>query len=233
MFEGKLFIDKFYSERENLVREHLGPQLDGLRQQLRQLYSPCMTRLMNVEQQMQSEKGLTIKDLLDLDPNKRQMVVTATMYNDALWRLEAAYLMLRIGILNVAYSNLRSCLETIIAAHIVENIESASIKFLNGEKINPADIALFIPKKYNEDIKQIKGKLGEWGVHSSVESIVIGSSCSQRTFDMMISETKTSKPQTLSQEFDDYAKVCLQAINTIFLIFFFLISKGTEYRRNA
>ena len=161
MSEAKLFVDKFYSERENLVREQIGPQLEGLREQLKQLYSPCIVKLMNAEQQVQTAKGLTIGDLLNLEPSKRQMIVTATMYNDALWRLEAAYLMLCIGMLNVAYSNLRSCLETVIAAHIVENIESQSIMFLNREKINQADIAPFIHEKDNEAIKKIKIKLGE------------------------------------------------------------------------
>lgn len=166
MSESTLFLDKFYNERESLIREQIGPKLDGLKNDLKQLYSPCVVRLMNADQQVQTDKGLTIEDLLNLEPSKRQMIVTATMYNDALWRLEAAYLMLCIGMLNVAYSNLRSCLETVIAAHIVENIESQSIKFLSGERINPADIAPFIPEKYNENIKAIKEKLGEWGIHN-------------------------------------------------------------------
>ncbi len=216
-----------------MVWEHNGAQLDGLREQLKQLYSPCMVRLMNAEHQVQAGRELTIGDLLDLEPSKRQMIVTATMYNDALWRLEAAYLMLRIGILNVAYSNLRSCLETIIAAHIVENIESKSVKFLNKERINQAEIAPFIPKKYNDDIKQIKDKLGEWGVHSGVESIMIGIVCNPNTLEKMISENKGSKPQTIQQEFSNYAKTCVQAFNTVYLIFTFLIHKGTTYRRDV
>jgi len=233
MSESKLFLDKFYNERENLIREQIGPKLDGLKEDLKQLYSPCMARLMNAEQQVQTDKGLTIGDLLNLEPSKRQMIVTATMYNDALWRLEAAYLMLCIGMLNVAYSNLRSCLETVIAAHIVENIESQSIKFLNRERINQADIAPFIPEKYNENIKDIKEKLGEWGVHSGVESIMIGIFCSPKTFDKMISDTKVNKPQELHPEFSDFANTCIQAIGDVFLIFMFLMSKGTKYNRGT
>lgn len=233
MSESKLFLDKFYSERESLIREKIGSTLDILKGDLKQLYSPCMSRLMNAEQQVQTDKGLTIGDLLSLEPSKRQMIVTATMYNDALWRLEAAYLMLCIGILNVAYSNLRSCLETVIAAHIVENIESQSIKFLKGERINQADIAPFIPEKYNEDIKKIKDKLGEWGVHSGVESIMIGTFCSPKTFDKMISDTKVNKPQELHPDFFDFANTCIQAIGDIFIIFMFLMSKGTKYNRGT
>ena len=233
MTETQIFSDKFYSERENLVREHIGTQLDGLREQLKQLYSPCITRLMNAAHQTQADRASTIGELLDLEPSKRQMIVTATTYNDALWRLEAAYLMLRIGILNVAYSNLRSCLETIIAAHIVENIESKSVNFLNNERINQADIAPFIPGKYNENIKKIKDKLGEWGVHSGVESIMIGTFCSPKTFDKMISDTKVNKPQQLHPNFFDFADTCIQAIGTVFLIFMFLISKGTKYNRGT
>jgi hypothetical protein len=37
MTEGILFADKFYSERENLVREHIGTQPDGLKEQLKQI----------------------------------------------------------------------------------------------------------------------------------------------------------------------------------------------------
>lgn len=233
MSESKIFLDKFYSERENLIREKIGPILDRLKEDLKQLYSPCVVRIMNAEQQVQTDKGLTIGDLLNLEPSKRQMIVTATMYNDALWRLEAAYIMLCIGMLNVAYSNLRSCLETVIAAHIVENIESQSIKFLNREKINQAAIAPFITEKYNQDIKNIKDKLGEWGVHSGVESIMIGTFCSPKTFDKMISDTKVNKPQELHPDFFDFADTCIQAIGNVFLIFMFLISKGTKYNRGT
>ncbi len=233
MSEAKLFMDKFYSEREILIREQIGSKLDTLKKDLKQLYSPCMSRLMNADQQVQTDKGLTIADLLNLEPSKRQMIVTATMYNDALWRLEAAYLMLCIGMLNVAYSNLRSCLETVIAAHIVENIESQSIKFLNRERINQADIAPFIPEKYNESIKAIKDKLGEWGVHSGVESIMIGISCNPKTFDKMISDTKVNKPQELHPEFFDFANTCIRAIGQVFIIFMFIMSKGTKYNRGT
>jgi len=233
MTKEKIFMDKFYSEREDLIRKHIGPQLDGLREQLKQLYSPCSVRLMNADQQIKASGELTINDLLDLEPSKRQMIVTATMYHDAFWRLESAYLMLQIGIINVAYSNLRSCLETIIAAHIVENIESESKKFLNRERINQADIAPFISEKYNEDIKQIKEKLSKWGVHSDAESVIIGIYCNPNVFDKMVSETNISKPQIIHQEFVYYAKTCLQAINTIFIIFMFLISKGTTFRRDV
>ena len=233
MTETQIFSDKFYSERDNLVWEHIGAQLGGLREQLKQLYSPCITRLMDAAYQTQADRASTIGELLDLEPRKRQMIVTATMYNDALWRLEAAYLMLRIGVLNVAYSNLRSCLETIIVAHIVENIESKSVDFLNNKRINQADIAPFISNKYNDDIKQLKGKLGEWGVHSKVESIMIGIFCNPNTFEKMISENKGSKPQTIQPEFSNYAKMCVRAFNTVSLIFHFLIHKGTTYRRNV
>ena len=41
----KLFADTFYSERENLIRERIGPKVDRLKEELKQLYSPCMTRL--------------------------------------------------------------------------------------------------------------------------------------------------------------------------------------------
>ena len=75
-----------------------------------------------------------------MEPVKRQSIVAAIVYNDALWRLEAAYLMLCIGTLNVVYSNLRTCLESVVSAHIEENIDAESIKFLQGKKIDPTKL---------------------------------------------------------------------------------------------
>jgi hypothetical protein len=228
MTENKLFADGFYSEREDLVKKYFGSKLDELRDQLKQLYSPCMTRLMKAGQQIGTGAGLTITEISNLDPSKRQIVVSATLYYDAFWRLESAYLMLRIGLINVAYSSLRSCLENVIAAHIVENIESESLTFLKGDKINQSAIAHFVSAKDNENIKQTKDKLGKWGVHSCVESIGIGIICNPNAFEKMMSETNDQNIQTLNQEFGDYAHVCYQAINTVFLIFMLFVNKGTQ-----
>lgn len=84
MAENQIFIDKFYSERENLVNEYIRTQLDKLQERLKQLYLPCMTRVMNAQIKAKSDKAMTIRGLLNLEPSQRQMVVRAAMYNDAL-----------------------------------------------------------------------------------------------------------------------------------------------------
>ena len=129
MTNGEIFCDKFYQWRERLVREQIGEELDKLKPEIKQLYSPCMSRLMNA----QTQKELTLNELLALPPNQRQAIVSTILYNDALWRIEAAYLMLCIGMLNVVYSNLRTCLENVVKAHIVENLDSEAQRLLKGD----------------------------------------------------------------------------------------------------
>jgi hypothetical protein len=49
----------------------------------------------------------------------------------------------------------------------------------------------------------------------------------------MISDTKINKPQELDPNFFDFADTCIQAIGGVFLIFMFLMSKGTKYNRGT
>ena len=44
--------------------------------------------------------------------------------------------MLCIGMLNISYSNLRSCIDDIGGAHIIENLDSEAIKFLKMRGVN-------------------------------------------------------------------------------------------------
>lgn len=227
MTDTQIYCDVFYSQRENLIIEQIGDQLDKLQKDMSQLHSPCLARLMNT----QTDQDMTAGDLLNLEPSKRQAIVAATMYNDALWRLETAYLMLRIGVLNVVYSNLRSCLEILVSAHIVENIDSEAVRFLNGEKIEPAKVEPFIPEEYSKLIVKMKQKLGDWGVHSGIESIRLGILYGPNTFDKMIVGTKTNRKQSLHPDFPKAATTCIRVIGDVFILFFWLMSKGTRYRR--
>jgi len=224
---GQIFCDAFYENREKVVREQIGKHLDGIKKNISQLYSLCLSRLMNA----QPQKELTLDEFLSLESGQRQGILSAVLYNDALWRLEAAYLMLCIGMLNVAYSNLRSCLEILVDAHIIENLDSEAIKFLKGEEIEPTKISSFILEEYNTNIAQMKKTLGNWGVHSSLSSVQLGIFCGPNTFDKLVAQTNTKRIQTVHQSFADAAKTCIQAINDVWLIFFYLISKGTKYRR--
>lgn len=227
MADSQIFCDTYFEKREKIVREQIGKQLDGVKRDISQLYSPCMARLMNA----QPQKELTLEELLSLEPSQRQGILSAVLYNDALWRLEAAHLMLCIGMLNVAYSNLRSCLETVVGAHIVENLDTEAIRFLNGEDIEPVKIAEFIPEQYDKAIIGMKRTLGNWGVHCSLSGAQLGIFFGPNTFEKMVSGTTIKKEQLLHTGFKDAASTCLKAMGDVFKMFMFLMSKGIKYRR--
>lgn len=227
MTDNQIFCDVYFEKRERIVREQIGEQLDGMKNGISQLYSPCNVRLMNARPQ----RELTLEELLSLKPSQRQGILTAVLYHDALWRLEAAHLMLCIGMINVAYSNLRSCLETIVDAHIVENLDTEAIRFLKGEDIEPTKIAEFIPEEYDEAIKVMKKTFGNWGIHCSLTGAQLGIFFGPNAFEKMVSGTKIKKDQSLHAEFKDAATTCLKAIGDVFLVFMYVIHKGTKYRR--
>ena len=221
-----LYNDTFYAHREELIRQQIGKRLDTLRRDLSQLDSPCATKLFAIPH----DKVLTIKELLSLNSSERRQILSTLLYNDAYWRLEAAYLTFCVGMLNVTYSNLRSCLETVVAAHIIENLDSEARKFLTKGNVDPTKIARFIPKQYNEQIIKMKKTLGEWGVHSHLSSVQLGSLFGPNVFEKMVSHTSVKREQTLNPEFVNAANTCIQVIGDVFLMFMFLMSKGTKYK---
>ena len=180
---------------------------------------------------MRIQKEITLEDLLSLDPDSRQAILAAILYNDALWRFESAYLMLTIGMLNVTYSNLRSCLESIVKAHIVENLDSEAIKFLKTGKINPTKISGFIPEEYDNAILKMREAFSDWGIHSHLRAVQLSSLFGPNSFDKMVSATTIKRPQILSDAFTDAATTCIKAMGKVFIMFMWFISKGTEYRR--
>ena len=222
MTDNKIFKHPFYAEREQLVYGEIGRDLDQLEAILEQLYSPCLSKIWNTKL---SNKDLTIQDVLDMEQKDRQDIVAAILYNDGLWRIEAAYLMLSVGFLNVAFSNLRSCLESIVAANIAENIDEEAVNFLNGKKIDPTRLNGAINKDYSQQIKEMRERLGEWGVHSNVVATRFGM-LGPNTFDKMISKIKNPRSQSLIPGFKEAATDCVRAINSVFLVFMFLISRG-------
>lgn len=227
MTNTNIYSDTFYQAREVVVRQQIGKQLDSLKKDISQLYSPCTVRMMKIQKEM------TLEELLSLDSDLRQAIVAAILYNDALWRIEAAYLMLCIGMLNVTYSNLRSCLESIVNAHIVENLDSEAIKFLKTGKIEPTKISSFIPEEYDKAILQMKRALSDWGVHSNLRSVQLSVLFGPNTFDKMVSKTTMQRNQTLNEAFTDAAKSCIKAIGDVFVMFMWLMGKGTKYQRTV
>ncbi len=226
MSNAHIYSDTFYRGREITVRQQIGKQLDDMEKDLSQLDSPCLVRMMKIQKEM------TLEDLLSVDPNTRQEVLAAILYNDALWRIKATYLMLTLGMLNIAYSNLRSCLESIVNAHIVENLDSEAIKFVETGKINPTKISDFIPENYDRSILNMKRAFGNWGTHSNLSAVHLSALFGPNTFDMMVSKTSAQHDQVLNESFTLAAKTCIEAVGKVFLIFMWIISKGTKYRRS-
>lgn len=227
MKNGRIFCDNYFEKRESVVREQIGKQLDRLKGDFAQLYSPVMVRLMNA----QLDKPLTKDELLSFEPSKRQDILAAVLYNDALWRLEAAYIMLCIGMLNVSYSNLRSCIDDIVGAHIIENLDSEAVNFLKKGEINPTKIEKYIPEEYNILVRTIKETLGKWGVHCSLDSVQLSLAFGPSTFIKMISQTTIPKSEKISKDFKNAADVCIKVMGDVFILFMFLMSKGTKYQR--
>ncbi len=227
MTNSQMFCDKYFQKRESIVREQIGERLDQIEKDFAQLYSPVMVRLMNAD----LSKPLTIDELLSFEPSRRQGIISAILYDDALWRLEAARIMLSIGMLNVCYSNLRSCLETIVTAHIIENLDSEAVKFIQQKEIEPTKITDFIPDDYNKAIVGMKKALSNWGIHCSLNGAQLGLTFGPSTFDKMISGTNAQRKEALSGDFNDVAATCIKAMGDVFLLFMFLMSKGTKYRR--
>lgn len=226
---SRIFCDKYFGKREELVREVIGKQLDQMETDFRQLDSPVMSRLMNAN----LTKPITTGELLSFEPTKRQKLLSAVLYNDALWRLQAARIMLSIGMLNVCYSNLRSCVDDFVGANVIENLDEEAISFLKMGQINPSKIEDFIPPEYNCNIKDIKSTLGKWGVHCSLDSAQLGLGFGPNTFAKMISETNIQKKEILHEEFKEAAEVCITAMGDVFLMFMFIMSKVTSYRAKS
>lgn len=225
MSNANIYSDAFYQNRELVIRDKIGEQLDSLRKDISQLNSPCTVRMMKIP------KGMSWENLLSIDSDSRQAILATILYNDAFWRLESAYLVLTIGMLTVTYSNLRSCLESVVKAHIVENLDSEAIKFLKTGKINPTKIAGFIPEEYDNAILKMREAFSDWGTHSHLKAVQLSALFGPSSFDKMVANTNTKRPQMLDDAFTGAARTCIKAMGDVFVMFMWIMSKGTKYRR--
>jgi hypothetical protein len=132
--------------------------------------------------------------------------------------------------INVTYSNLRSCLEAVVAAHIIENLDDEAKKFLEKGEIDPTKIALFVPEQYNKDLNNMRHALSELGVHTRLHSIQLSSLFGPNALDKMVSHVSTKNEQDLHPAFAQAANTCIQAIGEVFLMFMFLMHKGTTFK---
>lgn len=225
MTDTNIFSEPFYHAREVAVRQQFGSQLDGMKKNLSQLQSPCLSRMMKIQ------KATTFEELLAVEPDARQTIIAAILYNDAFWRIESAYLMLTLGMLNVVYSNLRSCLESVVKAHVVENLDDEAINFIKTGNIDQSKISQFIPEDYDNHILAMKKAFSNWGTHSHLTAIQLSGLFGPNIFDIMVSKTTIQHPQKLDDSFVDAAKKCYTAMGDVFLMFMWIMSKGTSYHR--
>ena len=216
--------DTFLGKYEQLIRENIGNKLDSLHKQLKSISSECTIRLMNLQL---FEKKITINDLLQSDSKYRRQVLSAILYNDALWRFEAAYLMLCIGLINISYANLRDSLEALVEAFIVERVDAEANNFLEGRDVNPKAIEQYINSEYNNHLLRMKKAFGDWGVHTSFESVIFTSLFGPSRFDKTMTESpKINKTLKLPDGFVDEASKCIEYAGFLGVIFSWLMSKS-------
>ncbi len=213
--------DTFFGKYESLVREQIGQQLDDFNKLLRDIGHECSAKLMNMPS---SDKVVTANDLLAGGSAERRQIVSTLIYDDALWRFEAAHLMISIGLLNIAYANLRESLEALINAFIVERVDEEAIKFLKGDKVNQKLIAKYINKDYNQWLKNMKGAFSNWGVHTKFESVQLTSLFGPARFDKIVAGVpKVNRPLKLRDGFVDAASKCIDQAGNLGILFIWLM----------
>ena len=228
VFQGEVMsrqeysTETFFGKYESLIGEQVGKELDGFDRLLHDIGNDCLVKLFNLEYK---EEGLTTDDLLQGDAQQRCKILSAILYDDALWRLEAAYLMICIGLLNVAYANLRESLEALITAFIVERVDAQAIKFLKGEKVDQRLIAKYINPDYNRWLKDMKKAFSNWGVHTKFESVQLTSLFGPGRFDKIVAEVpKVNRPLKLRDGFVDAASRCIKQGGDLSILFGWLMN---------
>ena len=161
-----------------------------------------------------------------MEPRQRQDLLAAIMYNSAFWFFEASYLMLCLGQLNIAYSNLRSCLERSVAAHIIESIEDEACNFLEGDGINLQKLEDIVPSEMNQRVCGLQKILNDWGVHTRISEVLLYSLFGPVTFEKMLSVLKPSSFQAMNQEFMESVDACIEIMGEVFVTAYFLMKKG-------
>ena len=174
---GIFSTGNYLGKYESTIRAELGSELDGFKRFLKQLEYSCTSRLMNIDS-TRPDKPITIQELKEATPEFRKKVLAALLYSDSHWRIEASYVMICAGILNVAFSNLRTALDALITAFIVERYDEEAMNFLDAHKNKPVDltkIQKLIPDDYNAGIKYLKDYYSDIGVHSRIGAIQLSS----------------------------------------------------------
>jgi hypothetical protein len=205
--------DTFFGEYESFLRKEIGKGLDGLKKMIHDIEGCCTTRIMNVDMLRPAEKGSIVKieDILEIDSKTRGQIVSCFLYNDALYRLEAAHLMMCIGLFSIAYTNLRTCIEFLQTAFIVERLDEQAKKFLNKSDVDLSVIdKLLINREYSKHLQDLKKLYNDLGVHRSIRAVQLTSIFGPNRFHKYVTESiKTPTPFQLPEGFIDVAKECI------------------------
>jgi hypothetical protein len=213
--------ETFFGKYESLIREQIGDQLDYLDKRLHEIGNRCVIRLMNIK----ASKVVTVEELLHCDSIQRRKTLSAILYDDALWRFEAAYLMVSIGLLNIAYANLRESLEALIKAFIVERVDAEAMNFLENRDVDQRLIENYINPNYNQWLKDMKEAFSNWGVHTKFEAVQLTSLFGPGRFNRIVAEaTKVNRPLKLPDGFVDAASRCLEHGSKLSILFSWLMS---------
>lgn len=227
--EGIFSTGNYLGKYESLIRSEVGKELDDLKSSIKELEYICLTRKMNIDSILQSIKPVTIQKLLETNHNNRQKILASLIYNDSYLRIEASYIMICAGRLNVAYTNLRTALDDMITAFLVERYDEEAKKFLsNGDDIKVDLLKIekekLLPKEHNESIKNLKKQYNVLGVHSRVQAIRLSNLFGINQFDKLRAGLNNAPDGILKlpEGFKDEAAECINNCNRVIIYFLWL-----------
>ena len=216
--------EAFWGKYEQLIRDVIGSELDNLKKLLRRINMDCLTKLSNIES---GPGGLTVQDLLDCSSEERCQILSAILYDEALWRLEAAYLMISAGLLNIAYANIRESREALVKAFITHRIDSEAKKFLEGKEVDPTKIEAFLPPNINQQLMGVQKICSIWGTHTYLQSVQLTTIFGPGRFQRVVAEVpKVNRKIELRDGFADTACRCIKLAKDLGILFIFLLKKS-------
>jgi len=218
----------FFGKYESKVREVSGKELDSLKELIHKIENRCTIRVMNIQFHNPTKYSpITVESLKSCKSDSRRKILSALLYNDALWRLEAAYLMMCIGVLNVAYANLRTSLEALLSAYIVERCDNEALSLLGNGRVNQKLAEDFITNsEYSDLLRAMKKAFSDWGVHTNFQSLQISSLFGANRFEKFVAESKlkVKKEPQLFQGSIDAIGICIKHGTQVGILFSWLES---------
>lgn len=112
---------------------------------------------------------------------------------------------------SVAYTNLRTSLDALLTAFIVERCDEEALRFLRNDKVKLNLAEELISTYYNDALKAMKDAYSIWGVHSYFEAVQLSSLFGANRFDKYLTEsTKIQRELQLPEGLIDAAKTCIK-----------------------